>query len=118
MTALLRSLLLGAVAWFGLMAVTPAPQAQADEYWDGYWGWYDNTYRPYTYRQFSPPNYGYYSGPAYGTFGSYNSPGFGYYGNPSGYGRGYSYYGGPGVGVAVGPRGGGAVVGPLQFGWR
>jgi hypothetical protein len=117
MTALLRSLLLGALVWIGLFAILPAPQAQADDYWDGYWGWYDNTYRPYTYRSYSRPYYGsgYYS-PGYGYYG----PGYGYYGGRyGGYGRGYNYYGGSGVGVAVGPRGGGAVnVGPLQFGWR
>ena len=24
--------------------------ADADDYWTGYWDWYDNTYRPYYYR--------------------------------------------------------------------
>jgi hypothetical protein len=119
MTIFIRSIVLGVAAWMSLLVVMPVP-VQADDYWNGYWGWYDNTYRPYYYHQYSRPTFGAY----YGSSGPYPR----YYGAPypgyySGYGYGYvpsrTYYGTPGVGVAVGPRGGGAVnVGPLQFGWR
>ena len=36
--------------------------ADADDYWTGYWDWYDNTYRPYYYtygRPVDPDLYGY-----------------------------------------------------------
>jgi hypothetical protein len=36
----------------GGLAVTPAA-SQAQDYWNSYWGWYDNTYRPYYHRQYS-----------------------------------------------------------------
>ena len=99
------------------LAVGATP-AQADDYWDGYWSWYDGTYRPYMTRRYysaSPvyrsPYYGPYYGPSYGYY-----PGDGYY-----YGRRYygDYYGTPNLGYRDFPGGGGQVrVGPLRFGWR
>jgi len=59
----LRNILLGLVIAGSFLCAAP-PAAQADDYWTGYWGWYDNTYYPgysrhYTY---SRPYYGgYYS---------------------------------------------------------
>ena len=94
--------------------------AQADEYWDGYWSWYDGTYRPYySRRAYSPYTYGYpgnYSSPyGYSPYGGNYYPGDGYY-----YGRRYGdYYGTPNVGYGALPGGAGQVrVGPLRFGWR
>ena len=102
----LRNTLLAAAIVGSLLSAAPAP-VQADDYWNGYWGWYDNTYAPgygryYTY---SRPYYGggYYSQPYYG--GGY------YYSQP--------YYGTPGAGVQIYGGGRGAVnVGPIRFGWR
>lgn len=99
----------------GLFMVEPK-SATADEYWDGYWGWYDGTYRPYvTRRYYSSPSaaYGspYYYGPSYGYY-----PRDRYY-----YGRPYygEYYGTPNFGYRDYPGSGGQVrVGPLRFGWR
>ena len=107
MSSWFRILMLSLLVGTSLAVVGPS-SAKADEYWDGYWGWYDNTYRPYTYRQYNyyPRDY--------------------YYGGPySGYGRSYysyppaRYYGGPNVGVYdYAPRGGSVQVGPMRFGWR
>jgi len=99
------------------LACVPTRTAQADEYWDGYWSWYDGTYRPYYSRRYyaepyySGPSYGYY-GPSYGNYpgGAY------YYGRPRYYGE---YYGTPNFGYRDYPGAGGQVrVGPLRFGWR
>jgi hypothetical protein len=104
----LRSLVLAAAVAFSLLSVAPTP-VQADDYWDGYWGWYDSTYYPSYGRYYtsSRPYYGspYYAQPYYG----------GYYGGPY-YGQ---YYGAPRAGVSIYPGGRGAVnVGPVRFGWR
>lgn len=113
MTTFIRTLLLSAVVAISLVAVAPS-NVRGDDYWNGYWSWYDNTYRPYYYRQ-------YYYGPGYGVR-SYSYYGPGYYGNY--YAPGYSpyygpYYGTPRFGYAPGSYGGGAVrVGPMRFGWR
>jgi len=94
----LRNTLLAAAIVGSLLSVAPAP-VQADDYWNGYWGWYDNTYTPGYGRYYSSrPYYGgaYYSQPYDG-----------------------SYYGVPGAGVQVYGAGRGAVnVGPVRFGWR
>jgi hypothetical protein len=98
----------------GAFAAAPQP-AQADDYWNNYWGWYDNSYRPfysrsnrYDYRPYGSYYGGYYSGqPNYGYDNYYyrNAPDY-YYSPNYGYGSGYGY-------------GGGQVqVGPLRFGWR
>ena len=107
-----RIFLLSAIVAGSLLALCPAP-ASADDYWNGYWGWYDNTYRPYYTRR-------YYSGPAYGYYAP--APAYGYYG-PGYYGPAYApyggaYYGGPAAGVAVYPGGTAVRVGPMRFGWR
>lgn len=97
MKSLFGKLLLGAVLATSLWTASPTP-AKADDYWNRHWGWYDNTYRPYYYRQrYRGPayGYGYQYGPAYG-------PAPGYY-----YGPRTNYYG-PSAGVRVGP---------LHFGW-
>jgi len=97
-----------------LVVSTPAP-AQADEYWDGYWSWYDGSYQPYYSRQYYSrptyyqPRYGYY--PYDGNYYGGN-----YYGGPR-YSR--EYYGTPRAGYQEFPGSGGQVrVGPLRFGWR
>src|SRR5258708_4240201 len=119
MKTLIRILLLGTTLGLSLMVFSPAP-AQADDYWTNHWNWYDNTYRPYYYRNYSTygPGYNSYYGP-----GNYYAPG--YYTNPYGsaYGPYYtpyrSYYGTPGVGYGRTYGGGQAVnVGPLTFVWR
>jgi hypothetical protein len=116
MNKLLLLLVVGAL--LALPMLTPAPASAQDDYWTNHWNWYDNTYRPYYYR-----NYSYY-GPGYN---NYYSPGYnygyapGYYNNPYGYGYTpyQSYYGAGPVGVGRMYGGGSAVnVGPLRFGWR
>jgi hypothetical protein len=93
-----------------------AASAQADDYWDGYWSWYDGTYRPYVTRRY------YYSAPHTTYYGPYYGPSYGYYpGDGYYYGRRYygDYYGTPNFGYRDFPGGGGQVrVGPLRFGWR
>ena len=86
MSKLIRVLLLAAAIVVPLVAVGVA---SADDYWTNHWNWYDNTYRPYYYR-----NYSY--APGYNTYapGYYGSPYGGYYGNaysPYGYNYGYGY---------------------------
>jgi len=102
-------------ACFAALTLASVPRsAQADEYWDGYWSWYDGTYRPYYTRRYyaDPYYYGPYTGPSYG----YYSGGVYYYGRPRYYGE---YYGTPNFGYSDFPGGGGQVrVGPLRFGWR
>jgi hypothetical protein len=107
-----RLFLLSAVVAGSLPALCPAP-ASADEYWPGYWGWYDNTYRPYYARRYaySGPGYSYYApAPAYGP--AYYGPGY------SGYAPYGTYYGAPAAGVGVYPGGTAVRVGPMRFGWR
>jgi hypothetical protein len=103
MRRLVYSLAIAACLGAGSVFLTPAP-AQADDYWDGYWSWYDGSYRPYYYRQrVYGPSYGYY-------------PYDGYY-----YGPRYSgnYYGTRDLGYRDFPGSGGQLrVGPLRFGWR
>jgi len=115
--AISRTLIAAAVLGLAMLVLSPAP-AQADEYWDGYWGWYDNTYRPYYYRQYSRYPGGYVYGPgAYAYPGYYGSP---YYGGAPYWGGRYgAYYGTPNIGYRDFGRFGGRVdVGPLSFGWR
>jgi hypothetical protein len=81
--------------------LTFAPASHAQDYWNNYWGWYDNTYRPYyhryTYRPYA--DYGYLQ-PSYGGYYDY------------GYAPRYYDYGG------YRPYGGQVQVGPFSFGWR
>ena len=121
MNAWIRNSLLATALGLSLLAIGPQP-AQADDYWDGYWGWYDNTYRPYYYRQYARSPY--YGGATYGGayYGGYPSTAY-YGGYPSGayYGgyRGGAYYGTPSFGYSDFRGGAGAVrVGPMTFGWR
>jgi hypothetical protein len=109
-------LTLATAVTLGAMSLTLSPaKAAADEYWDGYWGWYDNTYSPYyTRRYYSEPySYGPYNyGPSYGSY-----PGGAYYsGRPRYYGG--DYYGTPNFGYRDYPGAGQVRVGPLRFGWR
>jgi len=97
----LYSLAIAACLGAGWVGITPAT-AQADDYWDGYWSWYDGSYRPYYYRQRYYEPYGYY-------------PYDGYY-SPRSYGN---YYGTQRFGYRDYQGSGGQVrVGPLRFGWR
>lgn len=97
-----RKLILGAV--LAISAVTVGTSAaRADDYWDGHWRWYDNSYRPYYHRH-------YYRSPYFGGSYRYYGPSQ-YYGPSPYYGNGYYYgpnYYYPGNGVQVGP---------LRFGW-
>src|SRR5438876_12264052 len=95
MNAFVRLFLISAVLGLLILAACPAPAA-ADDYWPGYWGWYDNTYAPY-YRQYS------YYGPGYAYPAPVPAPAYGYYGGP--YYGGYGYYGLPRAGVGVYPGG-------------
>jgi hypothetical protein len=98
----------------GAWNLLPAREAQADDYWDGYWQWYDQSYRPYQQRVYS-------SYPAYGYGTPYYAPTYGYgYGAPRVYYQGprYSGYSGPAFGYRSGPRGTAVRVGPVRFGWR
>ena len=47
MRNLLRFLILSAMAGLSLTMAQSVARADEDEYWGGYWKWYDNTYRPY-----------------------------------------------------------------------
>jgi hypothetical protein len=110
MTNIARKLVLGAIlaasaATLGTTAV------RADDYWNGHWRWYDNSYRPYYQRH-------YYSSPYYG--GGYRT----YYGPSPYYGNGYNYgpaaptyYYGNGYTYPNYYPGPGVQVGPLRFGW-
>lgn len=127
MTAYIRNMFVASLWSVALGSLMPAP-ARGDDYWDGHWQWYDNTYRPYYSRQYiSPSPYGYtygnsvYSYPGYANPGAYG--GVGVYGGPGVY-VGPGVYGGPYYGTAragygpYGPYGGQVRVGPVQFGWR
>lgn len=96
MRSLWSKLLLGFV--LAASAVSGMAPARADDYWDGHWRWYDNSYRPYYQRH-------YYRNPYYGSGYRYNGP------SPY-YGRRYYYSSDPYY-----QRGGGAQIGPLRFGW-
>jgi hypothetical protein len=109
-----------ALACLGTLALASVPTTtQADDYWDGYWSWYDGSYRPYYYRQgYYAPRYSY-GYPGYGgyQYGGYGYPYDTYYGGSRYYGG--NYYGTPNVGYRDFQGGGGQVrVGPLRFGWR
>ena len=118
----MRHLLFTLTAAAALLALSPAidsKPAHADDYWDGYWSWYDGTYRPYVTRRYysTPYEYGYavpYPGP------SYYGPSYRYLPGDYYYGRRYygDYYGTPNVGYYDFPGGGQVRVGPLRFGWR
>jgi hypothetical protein len=101
MRRLLLNLAIAASLGIGSIMLMPS-SVKADDYWDGYWSWYDGSYRPYYYRRSYGPSYGYY--PYDGYYGRR------YYGN---------YYGTPRFGYRDFRGGGGQVrVGPLRFGWR
>lgn len=117
----MRSLILtlATVTCLGAMSVVDVKPVQADEYWDGYWGWYDGTYRPYVSRRYysSPYNSRY----GYSGYSPYYGPSYGYSPYDGYYGRRYygDYYGTRDFGYRDFQGGGGQVrVGPLQFGWR
>jgi len=97
----LRNTLLAAAILGSLLSAAPAP-VQADDYWNGYWGWYDNTYAPAYGRYYSSRPY--YASPYYAS--PYYSPPY------------YGPYYGPGVGVGVYGRRAAVNVGPVRFGWR
>jgi hypothetical protein len=115
----LRALFVGAVV--GGAYFLPSTPAKADDYWANHWNWYDNTYRPYYYRNYNyySPGYSGYSNYGYGQ-GYYNNnyygPGYGNYG----YGTPYrNYYGSGNFGYGRTYGGGQAVnIGGMQFGWR
>jgi hypothetical protein len=113
MTRLLTTTFLAAVLSVSALAVPST--AKADDYWDGYWGWYDGSYRPYyTRRYYTYPRTGYYASPYGGYYGG------GYY-DGGYYGRRYrsNYYGTPNIGYRDFRGGGGQVnIGGLRFGWR
>ena len=101
MNRLWSKLLLGALLAISAAQFT-ASSSKADDYWDGHWRWYDNSYRPYYQRHYYRNPYGgyrYYGPSTYYGNGYYNG---GYYNAPPAY-----YY----------PGGGGVQVGPLRFGW-
>jgi hypothetical protein len=101
MNVWIRNLFLGVVLAIPL-SIAGTSSVKADDYWDGYWSWYDNTYRPYYYRQYRSPDM-YYDGRYYD--GRYYYPQTRYYGTPRfGYRENY-----PGRGEVR--------VGPLRFGW-
>jgi hypothetical protein len=113
MTRFFRQLMVATI--LAISALTVPAVSKADDYWDGYWGWYDGSYRPYyTRRHYSYPAYSYYDG-YYGDPYYYGSPyRRGYYGR-----RGGIYYGTPDFGYRDFRGGGGQVnVGGLRFGWR
>lgn len=105
MTWLKRFLLIGCTAAM-LQFAMPTEEVQAQNYWRNYWGWHNNTYRPYYNNRYGYGNNYYnrgwssgyrgYSYPYSYGYGGYNYP---YYGN--------YYY--PGNSVQVGP---------LRFFWR
>lgn len=118
MFKLMRSLLLTgtvlATAGFALPDTT-----HAQDYWDGYWGWYDNTYRPYTNRYYR----GYNRRPYRNFNRGYYNRGYNwdndYYYRDYGYGRGWrgDYYDRGYYGRGWNRDGGYLQLGPLGIGW-
>jgi hypothetical protein len=108
MRAWFLTLITTAVLGLTLAAPSPTKVAADDDYWDGYWSWYDNTYRPYYYRQYrGRPRWN--DGTVYDRWdGRYD----GRYYYPS-----TRYYGTPRFGYREVPGGGQVRVGPLRFGW-
>ena len=106
MSHMFRNLLVGAIVTAAVSALWPSSAgADADDYWNQHWRWYDRTYRPYYHRRYYnvvPPQTYYNSGPP-NYFRNYPAPGTPYYGGAY---YGPTYY--PPNGV---------VVGPLRFGW-
>jgi hypothetical protein len=118
MNALLRTLILGIAAAGALVVLAPAPvQADDDDYWDGYWSWYDGTYRPYYHRRYYSARPRYYDDGYYGDGYYDRSYSGGYYYGPR-YRYGGEYYGTPRFGYREFPGGGQVQVGALRFGWR
>jgi hypothetical protein len=117
MKSLLRTLVLGIAAAGALVALGPAPAQADDDYWDGYWSWYDGTYRPYYHRQYYSYRPRYYDSGYYD--GGFNDGyyGRGYYSGPR-YRYGGNYYGTPNFGYREFPGGSTVRVGPMRFGWR
>ena len=88
----LKAILLATVVGASLFCIASPAEAR-NRYWKRHWGWYNNTYRPYYYRNYGygyrPGNYGY----------GYSRP-YGYYGNY--YGR--NRIGVGGLGISIGGR--------------
>lgn len=99
MFRLFKPLLLASVVAGGLVFSDARP-ASADEYWNSYWSWYDNSYRPYYYRR----HRNYYRDYDYDDYRRHRS----YYRRPYDR-RGYYYRR---------PSGGSIQLGPLQLNWR
>ena len=77
MRLIIQKCLLGALLGTAVLACAPQPaKADAeDRYWRHYWGWYDNTYRPYYHRRFyAPPSYYPPPPPYYGGTTTYYGP--------------------------------------------
>lgn len=98
-----------AIAAVVALATFEPATTQADVYWDGYWGWYNNDYRPYYHRRhyrnyYDDSNYNrYYRGYDYEPY---------YYGRPD-YDRGYYYNR-----HSLRGRHNSIDVGPLHIDWR
>jgi len=101
MRRMIYTMLFGTIATLVSFGVMPTKvQAAPDEYWDGYWTWYDRDYSPYYARRYRAPPprpYRAESRPYYREDGYF-------YDNPR-YGSGRVYYRdyGPRAGVNVGP---------------
>jgi hypothetical protein len=111
MKSWIRTLLLTAVAAAGQALISSPPAQADDDYWDGYWSWYDGTYQPYYHYRVSPR---YSMGYPYRD-GYYDSFSSGYYGPRYRYG---TYYGAPRVGYREFGPPAQVQVGPIRFGWR
>ncbi|MHB0958548.1 MAG: hypothetical protein ACYC6N_08785 [Pirellulaceae bacterium] len=104
MSRILKTILWSGLAALSLTIVTPVDSQAADRYWQNYWRWYDNDYRPYYHR---------YNARRFDYDRDYR-PDWdrGYYGNPR-TARQYRYR--PDYQYQV-PRGG-VDIGPLQLWW-
>jgi len=114
MRRFLFGLLITSAVGVGSFALAPST-AKADDYWNSYWSWNDNAYRPYYSQNYAyqPSAYAY-PGPYTYSYSYYPGYSGGYYpyGRPTYYG---GYPPGPGVygPVIYGGRGGVGV----GFGW-
>ncbi len=97
MFRLLKPCVIAGLLAGGLMFTDVRP-AEADEYWESYWSWYDGTYRPYYYRHHRQYDRDY-DWDDHRHYRSYREPydGRHYHGRPSG---------------------GSIRLGPLQLNWR
>ena len=110
MTSLFRNLLFAGLAVAALLTITGAARADHDDYWGGYWGWYDDSYSPYYRRYSSRPNYRSYG---YRPNRYYDDD---YYGGR--YRDNYRYRDNDRYYDRYRDDGGSVRVGPLEFGWR